>query len=136
MKVAVALSALFLLPSALGVNVTYDPFFDNPNNSLSYVACSDGTNGLLTKGYTTLGSLPDFPYIGGAYAIAGWNSPSCGTCWELTYNNVSINILGIDTAAGFNIALTAMNVLTNNAAVDLGEVDAAAIQVDSSVCGL
>lgn len=38
------------------------------------VACSDGANGLETKGYSTLGSLPNFPYVGGAPAVTGWNS--------------------------------------------------------------
>ena len=61
----------------------------------------------------------------------------CGLCWQLTYNSRSIYVLATDHAgSGFNIGLTAMNALTNNAAVDLGRVDATAVQVGRSNCGL
>lgn len=53
--------------------VSYDTGYDDASRSLSSVSCSDGTNGLLTKGYTNQGSLPDFPYIGGADVVASWN---------------------------------------------------------------
>lgn len=83
------------------------------------------------------GNLPHFPNIGGAAAIAGWNDPNCGTCWQLTYNGTSVNVLAIDHAqSGFNIALGAMNTLTNNNAAFLGRINAQAQQVDSSACGL
>ena len=89
------------------------------------------------SGFTTFGSLPDFPYIGGAAVISGFDSDQCGTCWQLTYNGTSINVLAIDYAgAGFNIALKAMNKLTNNQAQFVGRVNAQAQQVASSVCGL
>ena len=89
-------------------------------------------------GFTTFGSLPTFSNIGGAGAVAGWNSPNCGSCWKLTYNGTSINVLAVDhSAAGtFNIALAALNKLTHNQAVFLGRVNAQATQVASSVCGL
>ncbi|KAF8577426.1 hypothetical protein K439DRAFT_1639753 [Ramaria rubella] len=34
------------------------------HHSLSIVACSNGVNGLLTKGFTTFDSLPTFTNIG------------------------------------------------------------------------
>ena len=134
---ALILTFTALVSSALAVTVSYDQTYDNSSGDLHTVACSDGPNGMLTKGFTTFGSLPHFPNIGGAAAVAGWNSASCGTCWKLTYNGRSINVLAIDpTDAGFNIALEAMNTLTNNQAVFLGRVDAQATQVDASHCGL
>ncbi|KAI0700550.1 immunomodulatory protein [Cerioporus squamosus] len=134
--IAVAAVALFA-SSALGVTVSYDPAYDSSSTSLTNVACSDGENGLITKGFSTFGSLPHFPNIGGAAAIAGWNSDSCGTCWQLTYKGKSINVLAIDHAdSGFNIALTAMNTLTNGQAEALGRVDVTATQVSASSCGL
>ncbi|KAI9207301.1 Cerato-platanin-domain-containing protein [Polychytrium aggregatum] len=52
------------------------------SESLSTVACSDGSNGLMTRwGYSNLS--PMWPYVM-AFNGAGWNSPSCGTCIELT----------------------------------------------------
>jgi hypothetical protein len=35
--------------------VSYDPVYDNKTQSLATVECSDGSHGLLTKGYTTFG---------------------------------------------------------------------------------
>ena len=134
---ALALALLAAAAPALGVTLSYDETYDKSSGSLSTVACSDGSHGLLTKGFSTFGSLPHFPNIGGAAAIAGWNSASCGTCWQLTYNGKSINVLAVDHAdAGFNIALEAMNTLTGGQAVFLGRVDATAKQVAASQCGL
>ncbi|KAA1477715.1 Cerato-platanin [Dentipellis sp. KUC8613] len=124
------------IPTAT-VNVRYDQTYDNSGESLSVVACSDGPNGLLTKGFTTFGSLPGFPNIGAAQAVAGWNSPNCGTCWKLTYNGKSINVIAVDHAGdGFNLSLEAMNTLTNGQAVFDGIVQATATQVAASQCGL
>ncbi|KUI71317.1 Protein SnodProt1 [Cytospora mali] len=118
--------------------VSYDTGYDDASRSLTVVSCSDGTNGLITKyGYQTQGAIPDFPYVGGADVIAGWNSANCGTCWQLSYGGRTINVLAIDHAAsGFNIGETAMNTLTNNQAAALGRVDATAVQVAISECGL
>jgi len=128
---------LTLLTLTTAITVSYDTGYDDASRSLSTVACSDGTNGLLTKGYTTQGSLPSFPAIGGASTIAGYNSPSCGTCYTLTYAGKSVNVLAIDHAEeGFNIAQAAMDTLTGGQAVQLGRVDADWVEVDKSVCGL
>ncbi|EPQ57828.1 Cerato-platanin [Gloeophyllum trabeum ATCC 11539] len=134
----VALAAVFL-PLTKAVTVSYDQTYDNSGQSLNTVACSNGPNGLLSKypWLSTFGSIPDFPYIGGAAAVAGWNSAQCGTCWQLTYNGKTITVLAIDhTDNGFNIALEAMNDLTDNQAEFLGRVDATVTQVDVSQCGL
>ena len=137
--VITALSILALASSSLATtaSVSYDNTYDDSSASLDIVACSNGANGLLTKGYTTFGSLPSFPRIGGAAAVAGWNSVNCGTCWQLTYNDVSIVVLAIDhTDDGFNISEEALNELTNGQAVDLGRVTATVTQVDAKQCGL
>ena len=154
---ALAATAVFAAPSdSTAVTVSYDQNYDNAAASLDTVACSDGPNGmehlgefmfncsprktptklLYVVGFTTFGSLPT-KYIGGAAVIAGWGSAECGTCWQLTYEGTSINVLAIDHAnSGFNIALSAMNALTNGQAVFLGRVEAMATQVDKSACGL
>ena len=62
------------------VTVSYDPKYDQGSTSLSTVACSDGSNGMMTKGYTNFSSLPSFPYIGGADVIDGYDSSRCGEC--------------------------------------------------------
>ncbi|KAH9033993.1 immunomodulatory protein [Lactarius deliciosus] len=105
--------------------------------SLSTVACSDGANGLLTKNFTTFGSLPSFPNIGAAQAVGGWNSPACGSCWTISFGGKSINVIAVDHAGdGFNLSLEAMNTLTNGHAQELGVINAQATQVDPSQCGL
>ncbi|KAH9857493.1 Cerato-platanin [Lenzites betulinus] len=139
MKFASLAAALLAIPAALGatVSVSFDQTYDNASNSLDIVACSDGSNGLLTKGFTTFGSLPNFPFIGGAPAVTGFNSPACGTCWELTANGTSINVLAIDVGSkGFNIALEAFNILTDGNGAFIGRINADATQVSASACGL
>lgn len=72
MKFFAAIASLASVASA--ITLSYDPNYDDASRSLATVSCSDGTYGLLTKGYTTQGSLPKFPYIGGSEFIAGWGS--------------------------------------------------------------
>lgn len=124
--------------AASAASVAYDTGYDDGARSMTAVSCSDGANGLITKyGWQTQGAIPRFPYIGAADAVGGWNSAQCGTCWQLTYNGKSINVLAIDHAAsGFNIALDAMNALTNGQATSLGRVEAQSVQVPVSNCGL
>ncbi|KZP32641.1 Cerato-platanin [Athelia psychrophila] len=142
---ATAVIAAMLIPAgalAATSSLSYDQSYDTKSTSLATVACSDGTNGLLTAGYTTFGSLPKFPYIGGAQAVAGWNSASCGSCWNLTYTNTkkvskSISVLAVDHAdSGFNIALEAMNALTGGIAEELGRISVTSKQIAVSHCGL
>jgi len=145
MPIFLALTSLlvFFAVTTLADTVAYDQTYDNASNSLNIVACSDGANGLETRGFTTLGSLPKFPFIGAAGAVEGWNSVNCGTCWQLTYTNATgvkktIDVLAVDHAAPgtFNVALEAMNTLTNNQGVQLGRVTVTSAQVAASVCGL
>lgn len=141
--------------------IRYDTVYDNSSTSLSTVACSDGTNGLLTKGYNTFGSLPDFPYIGAAAAVEGYDSANCGSCWKLTYTpsgngtataagngttstygdddsvSYSVVLLAVDHAdEGFNVAQEALDELTGGMAEELGTVQAIVQQVDAGECGL
>lgn len=139
---ALSLSALPSMTFAQNVQtLSYDTTYDSSSGSLDTVACSNGANGLEPQ-YTTFGSLPSFPNIGGAYTIAGWDSVNCGTCWQLTYTNAkgaqkSLNITAMDVSlSGFNIALAAMNTLTDGQATQLGRVNVDAVQVDLSGCGL
>ncbi|KAI1401592.1 SnodProt1 [Hypoxylon fuscum] len=128
---------LSLVAASSAVTVSYDTGYDDNSRSLTAVSCSDGQNGLITRyGWQTQGDIPS-AYIGAADSIAGWNSPSCGTCYELSWNGKTINVLAIDHAgSGFNIALDAMNALTNGQAVALGRVDATSSQVALSACGI
>ncbi len=137
MQLTSLLALAAAVSSTFAVTVSYDEAYDNASVSIEDVVCADGPRGLNTKGFPTFGSLPTFPNIGGAAAISGFNSPQCGTCWELTYNGESINVLAIDHAdVGFNISLEAMNTLTDGQAVFLGQIDASVRQVQASVCGL
>ena len=135
MKFIVA--TLAFVAAAAATDVRYDTTYDNADQSLGTVVCSDGANGLLTKGCTTFGSLPTFPNIGAAQAIAGWNSAACGSCWKISYKGKSITVTAVDHAGdGFNLAETALNTLTNGQAVALGEISATAVEVDASECGI
>ena len=140
MKLSATVTAISLAASfstVLAVRVGYDTVYDNPNGSLSTIACSDGSNGMLTKGYTTFDSLPSFPNIGATQAIVGWNSPACGSCWQISYGKKTIYFTAIDhTNNGFVASSEAMNGLTNGQAQSLGVIDANTTQVAESFCGL
>ncbi|KAJ5319795.1 hypothetical protein PENANT_c026G09213 [Penicillium antarcticum] len=153
MKFTIAITSAFLATLHLAaaaptvaaraetVSVSYDQRYDVSGSSLTTVSCSDGENGLIPLGYTDFGSLPNFPNIGGAITIPGWNSPNCGKCYQLHYSNGkyenTINVLAIDAApGGFNIGLQAMNTLTNGQAEQLGRVSATYVAVDDSACGM
>ncbi|CRK09557.1 hypothetical protein BN1723_003682 [Verticillium longisporum] len=138
MQLSNLLTIFTVATAASAASVSYDKGYDNGSRSLTAVSCSDGANGLITRyGWQTQKQVKKFPYIGGAPAVAGWNSPNCGTCWELSYNGRTINVLAIDHSAnGFNIALDAMNALTGGQAVKLGRVNASSKQVNKSKCGL
>ncbi|CAK3769593.1 Hypothetical predicted protein [Lecanosticta acicola] len=131
-----------LLAAAAGLatatTVKYDPTYDTAGNSLTSVACSDGANGLITKyQWQTFGQVAGFPYIGSSSDIAGWNSASCGQCYEVAYNGNTIHMLAIDHAGdGLVMSTTAMNALTGGNAVQFGTVDATVTKVASSACGL
>ncbi|KAI5860693.1 Cerato-platanin [Durotheca rogersii] len=128
---------LSLVAASSAVTVSYDTGYDDDSRSLTAVACSDGQNGLISRfGWQTQGDIPSL-YLGAADAIGGWNSPACGTCWELSFGGRTINVLAIDHAgAGFNIALDGLNALTNGQGVALGRIEASARQVSTSACGI
>jgi hypothetical protein len=131
----IPLTAVFA--SASSVVVKYDTVYDNPNTPMTAVACSDGKNGMITKGYPTFGSLPTFPFIGAAYAIAGYNSTSCGSCWKLIYNTTVIYMTAIDHADnGFVVSKDALTALGGPQAPGGGQIYASATLVKESVCGL
>ncbi|KNZ81954.1 Heat-stable 19 kDa antigen [Termitomyces sp. J132] len=118
MKLTFVLFLVLLPILSLADTVTFDESYDNATAPIGSVACSNGINGLAN--FATLGSLPNFPNIGGSSAVASFGSPYL-----------------IDVAGdGFNIGLGAMNALTNNHAIGLGRIDATAIEVDRSLCGL
>ncbi|KAK0464368.1 immunomodulatory protein [Desarmillaria tabescens] len=130
--------ALALIPSsAFAVTIGYDSGYGISTNSLANVACSNGANGLLTKGFTTYGSLPTFPNITSSDSIAGWNSPNCGTCWQLSYNGLTATVIAIDHAlSGFYTSQATLDALTGGHAVEFGTVQGTATQVAASACGL
>ncbi|KAK4100153.1 hypothetical protein N658DRAFT_516856 [Parathielavia hyrcaniae] len=138
MQLSKILGVSSLLAAASALTVSYDVGYDDAERSLSVVACSDGTNGLMWKyGWNVQGDITRFPYIGGAEAIGAWNSPNCGTCWSATYNGKTIYILAIDHAvAGLNMGFNAMNDLTGGHAIELGRIEADVQQVALSNCGL
>ncbi|EJD43449.1 Cerato-platanin, partial [Auricularia subglabra TFB-10046 SS5] len=115
--------------------VKYDTTYDNSELSTSTIACSDGKNGLATKGYKTIGKIPSFPYVGAAPAIEGWNSKNCGTCWRVTYGGRSIYFTAIDHSKTITLSKAALNKLTNGQAVKLGTVQATYQQVSPKNCG-
>ncbi|KAG1822839.1 Epl1 protein [Suillus subaureus] len=98
--------------------------YTNPNSSLAAVSCSGGSNGLLTKGYTTFGSIPSFPNIGASNTPASYGVQT------------TIFITAVDAAYTFNVSPQAFNELNNGTGFESGKIAAEAIQVAASNCGM
>ena len=135
------ISLAAILPAAYSVTVKYDNQYDNRDISLDAVACSDGKNGLLTKGYKTFGDIPSFPHICAASSVEGYNSASCGSCWALTYTKSdkttkTIYFTAIDHASdGFNTAGVGLQHLGGQQAVEAGHIEVTSKRVPGAYCG-
>ena len=124
--------------------LSYDIIYDQKEGSLTSVACSTGENGLMAYGYNTFDELPTYPFIGGAPQIQSWNSPACGTCWELTYIDKfgvsgSLTFTAINTGSpqgGFTISSEGMNAITQGNAATLDGASITAVQEPAASCGL
>jgi hypothetical protein len=126
--------------------LSYDTTYDDGQNSLKNVACSNGEYGLLTRGYTTFDDIPTFPNIGAAPQIQGANSPYCGSCWELTYTDTygistSLNLTAIDTCTtsnsdAFTISLEGMDYITQGQGAKLKSVPITVTRKAAGACGL
>lgn len=146
MKFTAVLGALaaFVVPQvALAqstVKVTYDLNYKNSTVPLNSTACSNGVNGLETRGYPTLGSLPTYPNTTGIPGLT-WNSTLCGSCWTLSYTfsngtTTKVTVTAVDAASTFNMAPQPFGFLAGIDGYEAGSVQATAIQVAASECGL
>ncbi|KZV70896.1 Cerato-platanin [Peniophora sp. CONT] len=132
-----AATVLALVAAASTTVVKYDPVYNNPSQSLDTVACSDGSNGLLNKGFTTFSSLPSYPNIGASQYVGGWNDADCGSCWNITYQGKSTFFTAIDVAtSGIVTSQTSLDKITGGHAVEYGQITASVQRVASSLCGL
>ncbi|KAF8249130.1 allergen Asp f 15 precursor [Wilcoxina mikolae CBS 423.85] len=118
------LASALTVSAGTQVSVGYDTNYDSPILSTKSTACSDGSNGLFTKGYNTLGDLPNFPLVGASDQIPGWNSNQCGKCFKIFYQGTSIYVTAVDHAGnGFVLSKAAMDKLTGGQAQMLGRVN-------------
>ncbi|KLJ10597.1 hypothetical protein EMPG_14047 [Blastomyces silverae] len=144
MKLSILSTAALLSLSKLTLSqqvmtVAYDEVYDNANMDLLTTACSDGSNGLVTKGFSVAGDLPIFPRVGAAFSVESWNSPNCGKCYKLTFGEtgVEIPVIAIDHAgSGFTLAKAAMDELTRGRAAELGRVDMTVTEAAPEDCGM
>ncbi|TFK23213.1 snodprot1 [Coprinopsis marcescibilis] len=95
-------AAAVLAGPPLLTTIVYDDAYCVGSASLSTTTCSTGSNGLITKGYPTFGSLPSFPRIAGTIMVEGWNSTNCGSCYEIYHEPRN-------GAGGRSIYVTAVN---------------------------
>ncbi|KZV88956.1 SnodProt1 [Exidia glandulosa HHB12029] len=140
MRVIALLTAVLPLSFAASTTskgtVSYDTTYDNSKLSTLNTACSDGSHGLYTKGFKTIGQLKTFPFVGGAPEITDWNSSQCGGCYKITYGNKTVTFTAIDKANTLNMGLNAMNTLTGGKAKKLGNAKVTYQKVSEKECGL
>jgi hypothetical protein len=143
MKLTALHSTLFTLSASLALaanstettTATFDTAYDDANLSLSTVTCSNGENGLVTKGYNTIGDLPTQD-VAGSLTVKGWNDANCGACYSLSYKNETVYVVAIDAAiGGFNVAQKVLDKLTHGHAQEFGSVAVGYEEVDGSKCG-
>ena len=79
MKFSTAIVSLVAMTASafaqVATTAAYDTHYDTGTLSTLSTACSDGENGLNTKGYPTLDSLPGFPRVGAIETITGKLQP-------------------------------------------------------------
>ena len=134
--------ALALPAQAAQASIAFDEAYDDGALSTLGVACSDGPNGLYTRGFRTLGALPGFPFVGGASAVAGWNSPSCGRCFRLEFQGAAVFVTAVGSAklppggagAAFVVSLATLDRLTKGQGRALGRVAGTSAGVASANC--
>lgn len=139
----VILSILSAAATAFAASGTaaYDTTYDTGSLSTLSIACSDGINGLNTKGYPTLGSLPGFPRVGASSEVAGWGSSNCGKCYTITWQPdgapaKSINVIAVDHAGeGWVLSRGALDQLTGGLAVMVGRFPVTWTPAPQSSCG-
>ncbi|KAJ3048920.1 hypothetical protein HK097_010076 [Rhizophlyctis rosea] len=100
----------------VNITVAYDEIYSDPSTPLTSVACSNGENGLKSKGYTTLSEVPSFPYLA-ASPFADWNSTEYAS------------------SDGFVVGKEALDDLTEGKAEEVGVVDVEWQNVDVWRCG-
>ena len=151
----------FLAPLALAgeaATLSFDPVYSTPSTSTLNLACSDGANGLYTKGFPTLGSLSKYPNVVASPEIqgmlyisipnfiinsadekyVGWNSAQCGACYKLYYKGTgkSVYAVGVDVGrGGFVGSQQVLDTLTNGRATAVGRVDVSWLRVEPVLCG-
>ena len=134
-------SALLVLASAVAisadqpVDVRYDTVYDDPKKSTLSMACSDGINGLYTKGFPDLYSLGGFPNVGASATIEGWDSRNCGACYKLSYDGRMVYVTAVDHSAnGFVLSGEAMRALTGGVGLAIGVIKATYAEADREMC--
>ena len=101
--------------------VTWSNFYDNADQSTSIIACADWA---AAHNFTTLGDVPSFPRIGGAFTVSG-NTSACGACItildEQTKRTIWVTVVDAATD-GVVLSLEALNNATENNAQNLGSI--------------
>ena len=130
--------ALLVLGSQAGkAYCTYHLYY--AAEPLTTVACSDGSHGLISWGYTNL--QPMFPYVA-AWDQLKWNDAKCGTCIALTFNGKTIHFTALDecgsgvpgTDTHFDISKEAFYEIFGDVGIQKGSMIADWAIVQSSLC--
>ena len=134
---ASTVSAVVVPRAPVAASIAWDSNYGNGDLSTLSVACSNGLNGLYSKGYKTLGALPSFPNVAAIQTVTGWNDADCGKCYKATFRTKSVYITAVDVAGGGIVTSKAtLNTLTGGLAEELGRVDGTFEEVAASNCGL
>ncbi|KAI5297058.1 hypothetical protein KEM55_005197, partial [Ascosphaera atra] len=75
--------------------IAWDPYYDGRTNLLGAKTACPARAPKLHNKYKTFADLPSFPLIGGFPEISAYNSESCGSCFNVTYEGTTISVLSL-----------------------------------------
>ncbi|KAF9815285.1 hypothetical protein IEO21_04648 [Rhodonia placenta] len=135
--------AITIIPTALAqsyplIPLAYSTIYDEPSALVTVLTCGEQ---LKTLGYTTLGSLPGYPYIGGSVNVTDGDasSPNCGECALINFAGAFATVLLVDHAdEGIVVSEEVMQWLAPNGNVSDYPYGTAELleESDPSHCGL
>lgn len=135
--------AITIVPTALAqsyplIPLAYSTIYDEPSTLVTILTCGEQLKAL---GYTTLGSLPGYPYIGGSANVTDGDasSPNCGECALINFAGAFATVLLVDHAdEGIVVSEEVMQWLAPNGNVTDYPYGTAELleESDPSHCGL
>ncbi|KLO11602.1 hypothetical protein SCHPADRAFT_463525 [Schizopora paradoxa] len=118
------------------ISVAPNSIYDDSSASTTNVTCASSLERINA---TSFGDVQRWPFIGGTPAIAanGSNSPTCVSCWNMTFEGNFEFIVAINHEVdSFQISQSAFKALVNETENEPSLITANVQLIDNRFCGL